>query len=127
MGSDYDNLRLFLTAFDRETEELVLEVDIDQLWPRLWEVGRISQEQAVLPGELSIERASATALLEAIGSQAPTAEADYFIAVRRVAGPHAQLTPLRLLQHKGGGIARTSCDPGLWEPVYYPPARYPGN
>jgi hypothetical protein len=104
---------------------LVLRSDIDHLWPELWDLAGLSHEELVLPGELRLSPAQAASLLAALGLDANPAEVDFRVSMVRIAGRTHPIEPMRLLEHKNGGTTRTSCDPGLWEPVYYPPAEGP--
>jgi hypothetical protein len=125
MASDYENIRLVLTGYDRANEWRTVRVEIDQLWPRLWEIARLSDEKLVWPGETELDGVQAAALLDAIGLDADLATTAFYVGMERVAGANEPVVPMRLLAYRAGGTTRTSCDPGLWEPVYYPPAEGP--
>jgi hypothetical protein len=123
MATDYANIRLRLLGFDRATDSLAVYIDIDGLWSDVYELTGISDEQLVQSGEFPVAEQGVGRLALRLSERLDFQTHSFYLSLERVAGDDEPLTPMRLLEHKGGGNTRTSCDASLWEPVHYPPGR----
>jgi hypothetical protein len=121
MASDYDNLRLGLLAFDRVSEVLEFRIDVDHLWSEIYELAAVSGELLAQAGEVPVGAGGVRELAARLEERLDPETHDFRLCVERVGGESNPVVPIRLLEHKCGGHTHTSCDPSLWEPVYFAP------